>query len=122
MIRHLKEGNGWRLGWNPAAEVYCGLVAGDRWSVEMTAAEFADFCRCARQLQNTMQDMAAQLMDEERLSCEQETEHLWMEAEGFARAYELRFILRSGRRAEGGWLAAQTKELIAALSHPPFLQ
>ena len=121
MIRHLETGDGWRLGWNPAAEVHCALLAGDRWSIELTAAEFKDFCRCARQLNHTMEAMSAQLMDEERLTCEQETAYIWMEADGFPNAYSLRFILHAGRRAEGEWLPAQTDSLMQALSRPPFL-
>ena len=120
MIRHLKEGDGWRLGWNPSADQYCGLLAGDRWSIELTTAEFQDFCRCARQLHDTMQAMSAQLMDEERLTCEQETTHIWMEADGFPNAYSLRFMLCAGRRGEGGWPPAHTQGLITALAQPPF--
>ena len=120
MNKHVKEGEGWRLGWNPTAEVYCGLVAGDRWSVELTAAEFADFCRCARQLANTMQEMTAHVMDEETLTCEQETAYLWIETDGFAHSYSLRFLLLSNRRAEGEWTVEQTSSLIRALKESPF--
>ena len=104
------------------AEVYCGLLAGDRWSIELTAAEFKDFCRCARQLDSTMVAMSAQLMDEERLSCEQETEHIWIEADGFPNAYSLRFILRDGRRGEGEWPPAPTAMLMRSLVCPPFIE
>jgi len=122
MNRHLEEGEGWRLGWNPAADEFCGLVAGDRWSIELTATEFADFCRGARQLSQTMSAMAAHLMEEERLSCEQETANLWMEAEGFPDEYSLRFILRLGRRGEGEWPAAQVAALTETLMRSPFLE
>ena len=120
MSRYLRSGEGWRLGWNPSADDFCGLVAGDRWAIELTAAEFKDFCRLAQQLGDTMTAMADQLMAEERLACEQETETLWLEAEGFPADYSLRFILLSGRRGEGEWPSATVPQLLAAIAQIPF--
>lgn len=120
MIRHIKSGKGWRVGWNPTAEQFCGLVAGANWAIELTPAEFSDFCRGAKQLDSTMTAMANQLMDAERLTCEQETERLWMEVEGFPSQFSLRFILLTGRRGEGEWPAETVRELLDALSAPPF--
>lgn len=120
MNQQIKSGEGWRLGWNPSAEDFCGLVAGKGWAVELTTAEFTDFCRAAQQLARTMTDMAVQLMDEERLTCEQETEAIWLEVEGFPAAYSLRFILLGGRRAEGEWSPDVVPNIIHALTEPPF--
>jgi hypothetical protein len=121
VITQIKSGEGWRLGWNPSAEAFCGLVAGQGWAVELTAAEFLDFCRLAQQLEGTMQAMAAQLMADERLTCEQETPEIWMEAEGFPTEYSLRFILLTGRGGEGEWPADVRPALLEALSKPPFV-
>ena len=115
-MRQIRSGEGWRLGWNPDADDFCGLVAGQSWAIELTAAEFADFCQAAQQLALTMSAMAAQLMDEERLTCEQETETIWLETEGMPSAFGLRFILLSGRRGEGAWPAEVVPELLAAIS------
>ncbi|MEL6381464.1 MAG: DUF1818 family protein [Cyanobacteria bacterium J06626_18] len=115
MASHIKEGQGWRLGWNSDATVFKGLVGGDRWALEMTTAEFEDFCRLTLQLTDTLQAMAAELMDEERIACEQETERIWVEVEGYPKAYSLRFILLSGRKAEGGWPAASTSEFVQVI-------
>ncbi|MEM7648510.1 MAG: DUF1818 family protein, partial [Cyanobacteria bacterium P01_A01_bin.70] len=82
-MRHLKEGPGWRLGYDPDADIFRGLVGGDLWAVEMTQPEFADFCRLSLQLTETLQVMASELMAEERITCEQETTHIWLEVEGF---------------------------------------
>ena len=120
MNRHIRSGNGWRLGWNPTAAEFTGLVAGDTWAVELTPSELNDFCRLARQLGKTMTDMASQLMDEERLTCEQETTTVWLEADGFPQSFGLRFILLTGRKSEGEWPADAAKELLAALSSRPF--
>ena len=120
MNRHIKSGSGWRLGWNSIAEEYCGLVAGERWAIELTATEFYDFCRCTRSLAKTMQSMASQLMDEETLVCEQETSTVWLEVDGFPTAFSLRFILLSGRKGEGEWPPIAASELISALAEAPF--
>ena len=120
MNRHMRSGPGWRLGWDPAALEFTGLVAGDTWAVELTPSELSDFCRTARQLGQTMAELASQLMDEEHLTCEQETTTLWLEADGFPHAYSLRFILLTGRKSEGEWSVDATRELIKALSSPPF--
>ena len=120
MIRQLKSGAGWRLGWDPNAEDFCGLVAGQQWAIELTATELHDFCRCARQLDSAMQAMAIELMAEETLSCEQETTSIWLSAEGFPTDYSLRFILLSGRRGEGEWSPEATREIVLALAETPF--
>ncbi|MEL7038835.1 MAG: DUF1818 family protein [Cyanobacteria bacterium J06592_8] len=103
MNQILKTGTGWRLGWNPTATEYQGLVGGDNWAFELTAAEFNDFCRLLTQLSSTMEQMANELMDEEKITCEAESELLWMQVEGFPHAYNLQLILNTGRRSEGSW-------------------
>ncbi|MEO0768184.1 MAG: DUF1818 family protein [Cyanobacteria bacterium J06649_4] len=115
MIRQVLSGEGWRIGWNPAAGQFCGLIAGQTWAIELTQQEFHDFCRSAQQLHRTMTSMAEQLMEEERLCCEQETETVWLEAEGFPYQYSLRFILLTGRRCEGEWPHSVVAELLQAV-------
>jgi len=112
----MKSGSGWRVGWNPNAPVYQGLVGGEDWAVELTTAELDDFCRLLEQLSQTMSQMAAELMDEERIACEAETDLLWMEVEGYPGAYELRLILNSGRGCEGNWAAAAVPGLLGAIA------
>jgi hypothetical protein len=114
MVRQLKSGSGWRLGWNPNAEIFQGLVGTDDWAVELTAAELADFCRLSLQLAETMQAMQQELMEEERISCEAESDLLWLEAEGFPHAYRLRLILLTGRRTEAEWQESAVAGLLQA--------
>ncbi len=113
-MRVLKKGNGWRIGFNPAARDFKGLLGTDDWAVELTEAEFNDFCRLLMQLADTMQQMANELMDEEKIACEAESNLLWMEVEGYPHAYSLRFILNNGRCVEGKWDCAAVSELIQA--------
>ncbi len=114
MPRLLREGPGWRLGWDPEAAVYQGLVGTDDWAVELTGHEFATFCRLLQQLDETLRAIAPELMDQERICCEAEGEGLWLEVEGFPDQYSLRFMLDQGRRVEGLWPQAVVPELLQA--------
>ena len=109
--RILKKGKGWRVGWNPQAKTYPGLVGGDDWAIELTEAEFNDFSRLLEQLAQTMIAMNQELMDAERIACEAESELLWLEVEGYPTAYSLRLILNQGRRCEGNWPTEAVSEL-----------
>jgi hypothetical protein len=115
MERLLKTGDGWRVGWHPQGEQYQGLIGGDDWAFELTKAEFADFCRLLSQLADTMNQMEAELMEEEKISCEAETSLLWMEAAGYPHNYTLRIILQGDRRCEGNWSENIAPQLIVAL-------
>ena len=116
MSRQVKQGDGWRIGWDPEAPVFQGLLAGNCWSIELTEAELNQFCRLVKQLTDTMAQMSNQLMESEKIACEVESDLIWMEAEGYADAFILRFILLSGRRAEGGWPTDVVPSLLQALS------
>lgn len=116
MGRVLKTGIGWRLGWDASAPEFKGLVGGDDWAIELTEVELEDLRRLSAQLQTTMHQMQAELMDEERIACEAESDAIWLEAEGFPQTYSLRLILREGRRAEGFWRAEAVPEFLQALN------
>jgi hypothetical protein len=73
MGKVLKAGAGWRIGWNPDSE-YQGLVGSEDWAFELTAAELADFCRLLGQLADNMRSIQAELMDEESIACEAESD------------------------------------------------
>jgi Domain of unknown function (DUF1818) len=68
-----------------------------------------------RQLGQTMTQMSQQLMPEETIACEAETDRLWLEVEGYPQAYSLHLILLTGRRGEGCWAAAAVPPLVAAI-------
>lgn len=114
MERLIKSGQGWRLGWDPQASEYQGLVGADDWAIELTEDELDDFCRLLGQLAQTMSEMACELMDQEKITCEAESDLLWMEVEGYPDAYSLRFILNTGRCCEGGWPAKVVPDLVQA--------
>jgi len=115
MARQLKQGEGWRLGLDAEAKVFQGLVGGSDWAIELTETELEDFCRLIVQLAETLRQMGKELMDGERMSCEMESDRLWLEAEGFPDFYSLRLLVLTGRRAEGTWSEAAAVELTQAV-------
>jgi Domain of unknown function (DUF1818) len=115
MGKVLKSGPGWRVGWNPEATLYTGLIGNDDWAIELTTAELDDFCRLALQLATAMVAMATELMDEESISLEAESDRVWIEIVGFPQGYDLRFILSGDRQVEGYWEAAIVPALLQAL-------
>ena len=119
MQKFLKSGAGWRIGWNPAGE-YQGLVGGDDWAFELTSAELADFCRLLGQLVDSMRSIQAELMDEESIACEAESELIWMQVAGLPSKYSLRLILSTSRSCEGNWAADIVPELIIAVDSLKF--
>ncbi|MEL6495926.1 MAG: DUF1818 family protein [Cyanobacteria bacterium J06623_7] len=116
MKRSIKSGVGWRVGWHPEGDKYQGLIGTDEWAFELTKAELIDFRRLVQQLAETMAQIAAELMAEEKISCEAETELLWVEVSGYSHSYSLRVILNCDRRCEGNWNAGVVSEMLAALS------
>lgn len=114
MERVVKSGAGWRIGWHPNADGFQGLVGTDDWAIELTEAELNDFCRLLGQLAETTSQVASELMDEEKITCEAESDLLWIEVEGYPHSYGLRFILNTGRRAEGSWSVKAVPGLMQA--------
>ena len=116
MTALLREGKGWRVGWDDEREHFKALVGGEHWAMELTQEEFEALQRLAQQLAATMTSLASELMPDEQISCEQETPQLWMEAEGFHHSYSLRFILLNGRGAEGAWPSTIVPEILDGLT------
>lgn len=113
MQKVLKSGTGWRLGWNPMNK-YPGLVGAEDWAIELTADELEDFCRLLGQLVANMQLMQTELMDEESIACEAESNLIWLQVQGFPSKYNLRLIVNTGRSCEGNWQAEAVAELVSA--------
>jgi Domain of unknown function (DUF1818) len=116
MDKVLKSGTGWRIGWNLAGE-HQGLVGGDDWAFELTADELNDFCRLLGQLVANMRSIQAELMDEETIACEAESELVWMQVAGLPSKYNLRLILNTGRSCEGNWAAEAVPDLVTAVKN-----
>jgi hypothetical protein len=116
MDKVIKSGSGWRIGWNYEANRYPGLIGSDRWAVELTEEELNDFSRLLIQLVNTMETMKTELMDEEKITLEAESELMWLELDGFPNSYSLRLILYHNRCFEGNWDEGVTPDLARAVA------
>jgi hypothetical protein len=113
MDSSLRTGRGWRLGYRPQSP-YPAMVGGEDWALELTAEELADFCRLLNQLANAMAQMKLELMPEEKIACEADSNLLWLGVSGYPDRYDLRLILQTGRQAEGNWSAGTVEPLLAA--------
>ncbi len=115
--KQLLSGEGWRIGFRSDAELYKGLVGADSWAIELTGDEFRDFCKLVSQLAETMQVMASELSDGEKICCTLETEEICLEVNGYPHAFNLHFQLLTGRRSEGLWDESAVPFLVAAIAH-----
>lgn len=115
MSRLLKKGRGWRVGWNAEKKIYQGLIGNESWAIELTAIELREFYRLLRQLTDTMAQIATELMDEEKIAIEAESDLMWLEVEGYPNSYSLRLILHQDRRCEGNWEAGVAPELVLVI-------
>jgi len=68
MERVVKSGAGWRIG--TPMQLNLGLVGTDDWAIELTETELNG--RLSGQLVETISQLASELMDEEKISCEAE--------------------------------------------------
>jgi hypothetical protein len=114
--KQLLSGDGWRIGLRSDADLYKGLVGADSWAIELTERELKDFCKLAVQLAETMQLMAAELSDGEKISCTLETEDISLESNGYPHAFTLHLQLLSGRRSEGFWESESVPFLLGAIA------
>jgi hypothetical protein len=114
--KQILSGQGWRLGWLPNADVFVGLLSGDRWSIELTESELKDFCSLGLRLAEAMNEMQAELSDQEKLTCDGETENLYIEATGYPDQFSFYLQLKTGRRFEGSWSEDVVPELLEAIA------
>ena len=101
---------------------FCVLMAGEGWAGELRAAEAVALIDGVRRLVAQREALAGLLMPEEALCLELEVDldpgSLWLELDGGARGWSLRFVLSpadGSRGLEGSWPAAAATPLIAAL-------
>ncbi|MFN3360504.1 MAG: DUF1818 family protein [Pseudanabaenaceae cyanobacterium] len=106
----IEAGKGWRLGYRAESD-YVGLLGGDDWAFEVTAAEWQDFWGLLGRLRDTIAHLSTELVDQETFSCTVDSDLWELEAVGLPQDWWLRLQIRSGRRAEGFW----TSEAVEAV-------
>ena len=114
--KQLLSGEGWRIGLRSDVDLYKGLVGTDNWAIELTESELKDFCKLALQLNETMQLMATELSDCEKISCTLETEDISLEASGYPQKFTLHLQLMNGRQSEGIWEENAVPFLLRAIA------
>jgi Domain of unknown function (DUF1818) len=67
-----------------------------------------------------MRSIQAELMDQENIACEAESELIWLQVAGIPSKYSLRLILNTGRSCEGNWAAETVPDLVAAVASLQF--
>ncbi|MBL1209563.1 DUF1818 family protein [Geminocystis sp. GBBB08] len=110
----IKQGNGWRIGWQEKATTYQGLIGSQHWALELTSEEMHDFHRLLLQIYQAMTEINSHLMEEETISCEVESDLMWLGVQGYPHNYSLRIILHHHRSCEGTWLENVIQDLIQA--------
>jgi hypothetical protein len=118
----VREGEGWRLAFNPLRQPFPVLVGGRHWAAELSLAEAQVFQGAVARLVQQHADLVDQLMAEESLSLELETPlaggRLWLTLEGDRTQWSLGFVLTPEpgvRGLEGHWEAGATAAFAAAL-------
>jgi hypothetical protein len=137
----INEGNGWRLRIDPQRRPYGALIGGDLWAVELRSRELAALQLAVARLEAQYLQLQPTLMAEEELDLELDLElepeapaapgpvgqpdrsgclHVALTAA--AGRWALRFVLTpvdGARAVEGGWSAAASPPLAAALARLP---
>jgi hypothetical protein len=111
-----REGDGWRLAWDPQRDPFPLLIGGEGWASELTASEGQSLCRALTVVRRQHQSLAETLMEEEKVSLEftgvvpplpsGAEGSLWLALEGDRQVWTLRFVLQPGpgqRGLEGSW-------------------
>ena len=111
-----REGQGWRLAWDPQRDPFPLLIGGEGWASELTAAEGQALCRALDRVGRQHRELADTLMEEETICLEftgsvpaaanGAAGELWLALEGDRQDWSLRFVLQPGlgqRGLEGFW-------------------
>ena len=111
----IKSGVGWRVGWNHEDNPYQGLIGTDFWTVELTKLELHDFCYFLTELTKVLTEISTELMEEEKITIDMESERLWIQLHGYPHDYHVYFILQNERKFEGTLSSNIIPELLANL-------
>lgn len=124
-----REGQGWRLAWDPQREPFPVLIGGDGWASELTAAEAAALQRALQLVQRQHRELADTLMEEETISLEftgnldphhpREPGNLWVGLDGDRQSWALRFVLQPApglRGLEGAWVCGAAEHFARAFA------
>ncbi len=102
-----KEGPGWRIIIDSSRDNFSTLIGGDSWAIELNKAEWETLVRVVINLSDQYQDIKAQLMNEEDITLEMESNPWFAILKGDQYGWNLKLILESSdsliRGAEVFW-------------------
>lgn len=112
-----QEGPGWRLARDRSRGLFCVLIGGQSWAVELTDAEWRSLVALLVELQKQHQAVVAQLMAEEAISIELERGVWWGALEGDRDDWSISIVLDAehGRGMEGHWPDPAAAAMVAAM-------
>lgn len=127
----ISEGEGWRLQLDPQRRPFTALIGGQDWAIELEPQELACLRDGVLTLLGQRRQLQDVLMPEEELDLELDLSlpacvgdnrgggSLFVALSGTAEQWSLRFVLTPAgdcRGAEGGWTAAASRAVAAALA------
>ena len=117
-----REGEGWRLAWDPDRQPFAVLIGGAGWAAELTTDEALQLRQAIRGLVAQWGELTDQLLEAELISLELERQPWWVGLEGDRTTWSLQFVLTPGssqRGIEGSWSAAASADCLQALEQWP---
>tara|TARA_Y100001968_G_scaffold215749_1_gene198473 strand:+ start:130 stop:510 length:381 start_codon:yes stop_codon:yes gene_type:complete len=114
-----KEGPGWRIIRDSSRDNFSTLIGGESWAIELNQYEWETLVKVVIDLSDQYQDIKAQLMGEEDITFELESNPWLAILKGDQHGWNLKLILASNdslnRGAEVSWPRTVTFDLINAV-------
>ena len=114
-----KEGQGWRIIRDSSRTNFSTLIGGESWAIELNQHEWDTLVKAVNNLSDQYQDIKVQLMDEEDITLEMESNPWLAILKGDKHGWNLKLILNtsdSGNRgAEIFWPRNVTKNVTNAM-------
>ena len=113
------EGAGWRLARDLSKGVFCVLIAGDNWALELTHDEWENIYSLVQKLKEQFLELKKQLIEEECFSIDLEQNSIWGSISGNKEAWNLKVVLtgdgHSIRGVEMFWPVKSAQEVTKAM-------
>ena len=114
-----KEGEGWRIIIDPSREIFTTLIGGENWAIELNKSEWEDLVKVVINLSNQYHNIKDQLMGEEDITLELESNPWLAILKGDQNGWNLKLVLDSNdslnRGAEVFWPRNVTFRVVNAM-------
>jgi len=114
-----KEGQGWRIIRDSSRTNFSTLIGGESWAIELDQHEWDTLVKAVNNLSDQYQDIKVQLMEDEDITLEMESNPWLAILKGDKNGWNLKLILNSSdsliRGAEVYWPSNVTCQLVNAM-------